>query len=68
METFTGLNWRFAGKAEGSLQQYLMPPMRQLLRGFSTAGFLILQSQRIIEDCMDAHKNRINPSVEEILK
>ncbi len=69
METFTGLKLALrAGKAEGSLPTVFNAANEAAVARFLDRRISYPAITEIIEDCMDAHKNRINPSVEEILE
>lgn len=69
METFTGLQLALrAGKAEGSLPTVFNAANEAAVARFLDRRISYPAITEIIEDCMDAHKNRINPSVEEILE
>lgn len=69
METFTGLKLALrAGRSEGSLPTVFNAANEAAVARFLDRRISYPAITEIIEDCMDAHKNRINPSVEEILE
>lgn len=69
METFVGLKLALrAGKSGGSLPTVFNAANEAAVDRFLNRRISYPAITEIIEDCMDAHKNRINPSVEEILE
>lgn len=69
METFVGLKLALrAGKTGGSLPTVFNAANEAAVARFLDRRISYPAITEIIEDCMDAHKNRINPSVEEILE
>lgn len=69
METFAGLRLAIeAGKAEGTLPTVFNAANEAAVARFLDRRISYPAITEIIEDCMDAHQNRINPSVEEILE
>ncbi len=69
LETFTGLKLAFeAGKAGGSLPTVFNAANELAVSKFLNREIAYLQIPEIIEACMRAHKNIINPTVDEILQ
>lgn len=69
MDTFVGLKLALrAGKTGGSLPTVFNAANEAAVARFLDRRISYPAITEIIEDCMDAHKNRINPSVEEILE
>jgi len=69
LDTFYGLRLAFeAGKAGGSLPTVYNAANELAVSKFLERKIGYLQIPEIIETCMAAHKNIINPSVEEILQ
>ena len=67
-DTFTGLRLAFeAGRAGGSLPTVFNAANERAVSKFLNRKIGYLQITEIIEECMKAHKNIINPTVEEIL-
>ena len=69
LDTFYGLRLAFeAGKAGGSLPTVYNAANELAVSKFLERKIGYLQIPEIIETCMAAHKNILNPSVEEILQ
>ncbi len=69
LDTFYGLRLAFeAGKAGGSLPTVYNAANELAVSKFLERKIGYLQIPEIIETCMDAHKNILNPSVDEILQ
>ena len=69
LDTFYGLRLAFeAGKAGGSLPTVYNAANELAVSRFLERKIGYLQIPEIIETCMAAHKNILNPSVEEILQ
>lgn len=68
METFYGLRLAYeAGKVGGSLPTVFNAANELAVSKFLNREIRYLEIPEIIEECMQNHKNIINPSVEEIL-
>lgn len=68
MDTFYGLRLAYeAGKAGGTLPTVFNAANELAVSQFLSREIKYLEIVEIIEDCMRAHKNIMNPSVEEIL-
>lgn len=68
MKTFYGLRLAYeAGKAGGSLPTVFNAANELAVSKFLNREIRYLEIPEIIEECMQNHKNIINPSVEEIL-
>lgn len=68
METFYGLRLAYeAGKAGGSLPTVFNAANELAVSKFLNREIRYLEIPEIIKECMQNHKNIINPSVEEIL-
>lgn len=69
LETFTGLKLAFeAGKVGGSLPTVFNAANELAVSKFLNREIAYLQIPEIIETCMRAHKNILNPTVDEILQ
>lgn len=69
LETFTGLKLAFeAGKVGGSLPTVFNAANELAVSKFLNREIAYLQILEIIETCMRAHKNILNPTVDEILQ
>ena len=69
METFYGLQLAYkAGREGGSLPTVLNAANELAVSKFLKREVKYLEIMEIIEDCMDAHKNIANPSLEQILQ
>ena len=69
LETFTGLKLAFeAGKVGGSLPTVFNAANELAVSKFLNREIAYLQIPEIIERCMRAHKNILNPTVDEILQ
>ena len=68
METFYGLRMAYeAGRAGGSLPTVFNAANELAVSKFLNREIKYLEIMEIIEDCMRAHKNIANPTLEEIL-
>lgn len=69
METFYGLKLAYkAGREGGSLPTVLNAANELAVSKFLKREVKYLEIMEIIEDCMNAHKNIANPSLEQILQ
>lgn len=69
METFYGLKLAYkAGREGGSLPTVLNAANELAVSKFLKLEVKYLEIMEIIEDCMNAHKNIANPSLEQILQ
>jgi Dxr: 1-deoxy-D-xylulose 5-phosphate reductoisomerase len=69
METFYGLTLAYkAGREGGSLPTVLNAANELAVSKFLKREVKYLEIMEIIEDCMNAHKNIANPSLEQILQ
>ena len=69
METFYGLKLAYkAGREGGSLPTVLNATNELAVSKFLKREVKYLEIMEIIEDCMNAHKNIANPSLEQILQ
>lgn len=69
METFYGLKLAYkAGREGGSLPTVLNAANELAVSKFLKREVKYLEIMEIIEDCMNAHKNITNPSLEQILQ
>ena len=69
METFYGLKLAYkAGREGGSLPTVLNAANELAVSKFLKREVKYLEIMEIIEDCMNAHKNIVNPSLEQILQ
>ena len=68
METFYGLKLAFeAGRIGGSLPTVLNAANEKAVAMFLNREIRYLQIPEIIQDCMEHHKNIVNPTIPEIL-
>ena len=69
METFYGLKLAYeAGKVGGTLPTVFNAANELAVRQFLNREIKYLEITEIIEDCMRAHKNIENPTLEQILE
>ena len=68
METFYGLKLAYeAGRTGGSLPTVFNAANELAVKKFLNREIKYLEIMEIIEDCMSAHKNIADPTLEEIL-